>query len=297
MQHDLLGTLDKLFDYIEDHIQDKLTLDHLASVTHISKFHLHRMFKHVSGQLPGEYIRSRKLARSLEQLVNLNWKIIDISGHYGFEHEQSYIRAFKQTFGITPLQYRKQGAGDLEFTARMTSSMITMLPYGYIFTPTYVRKPVMKLIGQRSHIRYADNEEHYEANSAGNDFFEKHFHSIPNVLQPNVYIGFTNEINEDYSTYQPSVEVTSLDHIPEDLNGIEVPANQYAVFKFVCDFHPSLINIDHLDSVWTFIDEYWQSHSGYEKSDPYYFERIDGSLAQDHYGEMDIYIPAKQISL
>ena len=91
--------------------------------------------------------------------------------------------------------------------------------------------------------------------------------------------------------------MTSLDHIPEDLNGIEVPANQYAVFKFVCDFHPSLINIDHLDSVWTFIDEYWQSHSGYEKSDSYYFERIDGSLAQDHYGEMDIYIPAKQISL
>ncbi|MDP9701592.1 AraC family transcriptional regulator [Paenibacillus intestini] len=297
MQPDLLQTLDTLFDYIEDHIHEKLTLDHLSSLTHISKFHLHRMFKHASGQLPGEYIRARKLARSLEQLVDLHWKIIDISGHYSFEHEQSYIRAFKQAFGITPLQYRKQGAGDLQFTARMTSSMITILPYGYIFHPIYVRKPAIKLIGQQSRIRYVDNEEYYKSNSAGNLFYEKYFHLIPNVLHDNVYIGLTNEIEEHYSTYQPSVEVTSLEEIPEELNGIEVPANQYAVFKFVCDFHPSLINIDHLDSVWTFIDEYWQSHSGYSKSDAYYFERIDGSLAQEHYGELDIYIPAKQITL
>lgn len=297
MQHDLPQTLDRLFDYIEDHIHKKLTLDHLASVTHISKFHLHRMFKHASGQLPGEYIRSRKLARSLEQLVDLNWKIIDISGHYSFEHEQSYIRAFKQAFGITPLQYRKQGAGDLQFTARMTSSMITMLPFGYIFQPAYVRKPAMKLIGQQSQIRYEDNETYYEANSAGNHFYEKYVHLIPNVPHPDVYIGLTNEIKDHHSTYQPSVEVTSLEQIPEGLSGIEIPANQYAVFKFVCDFHPSLIHIDHLDSVWTFIDEYWQSHSGYVKSDAYYFERIDGSLAQEHYGELDIYIPAKQITL
>ncbi|MFJ2045561.1 MULTISPECIES: AraC family transcriptional regulator [Paenibacillus] len=297
MQHDQLHTFDKLFNYIEDHIHEKLTLDHLASTAHISKFHLHRMFKHMSGQLPGEYIRSRKLARSLDQLVDQNWKIIDISGHYSFEHEQSYIRAFKQAFGITPLQYRKQGTGDLQLTARLTSSMITTLPYGYIFKPTYVRKPAMMLVGERSQIRYIDNEEHYESNAKGNSFFEKHFHTIPDTMHPNVYIGFTNEINDDYSTYLPSVQVTCLDNAPAELDQIEVPANQYAVFKYVCDFHPSLINIDHLDSVWTFIDEYWQSHSGYSKSDSYYFERIDGSLAQDHYGEMEIYIPAKQTSL
>ncbi|MCM3172879.1 helix-turn-helix domain-containing protein [Paenibacillus sp. MER 99-2] len=295
MQHDLLETFDMLFDYIETHIQEKLSLDHLAAIAHISKFHLHRMFKHLSGQLPGEYIRARKLARSLEQLVDWNWKIIDISAHYAFEYEQSYIRAFKQAFGITPLQYRKQGAHDLRITARLTTAMITTLPHGYVLSPTYVRKPAMKLVGQQRSIRYIDNETYYEATTAGNNFMEEHFAMIPDAVHPGVYIGFTREMDNDHSIYQPSVEVHTFDHAPAGLDQIEVPASQYAVFKFICDFHSSRINIDHLDSVWTFIDEYWQSRSGYAKRDSYYFEWVDGHLAEENYGELDIYIPAQQI--
>ncbi|WP_018757666.1 effector binding domain-containing protein [Paenibacillus terrigena] len=227
--------------------------------------------------------------------MNLSYKIIEISQHYGFEHEQTYIRAFKKAYGITPAQYRKQNTVDVNITAKITTSMITPLQEGYIFSPTYVRKPSMKLIGRLSIIRYIDNELYHEANTAGNHFFEQDFHRIQHQVEPVRYIGLTREIDNTYSTYLTSTEVHTLDQVSEGWNWDELPANQYAVFRYVCDFHPSTITIDHLDQIWTYIDEYWQHYSGYQKSEPYYFESIDLNLAREDYGEMEIYIPARQV--
>ncbi|BBH24355.1 AraC family transcriptional regulator [Paenibacillus baekrokdamisoli] len=294
MRSDLIQAFDALFDYIEDHITEKLTLEVLADSVNISKYHLHRLIKSVSGQPLGEYVRARKLARSFEQLIHSSWKIIEISEHYAFEHEHTYIRAFKKAFDITPLQYRKHGVGNVKITEKMSTSMITRLQEGYIFQPFYVRRSSMKLVGRRSVIRYIDNELFHEANTKGNDFFENEWHKINNRICPNVYIGLTREIDPSYSTYLPSAEVRSLEQGSEGLDWDELPANQYAVFRYVGDFHPSRITIDHLDQIWTFIDDYWQHHSGYSKAEAYYFESIDSSLAREDYGEMDIYIPIRQ---
>ncbi|WP_026263983.1 helix-turn-helix domain-containing protein [Paenibacillus terrigena] len=56
MRSDLQQAFDDIFDYIEEHITDKLTLETIASTTNISKYHLHRLIKALSGQPLGEYI-------------------------------------------------------------------------------------------------------------------------------------------------------------------------------------------------------------------------------------------------
>ena len=55
------------------------------------------------------YVRSRKLEASLEKLLITKQVILGIAIEYGFEHLQSFIRAFKREFGVTSGELRKTG--------------------------------------------------------------------------------------------------------------------------------------------------------------------------------------------
>ena len=48
-------------NYIENNIYNKITLDDVAQQSGISKYHLHRMFKSLTGESLMEYVQSRKL--------------------------------------------------------------------------------------------------------------------------------------------------------------------------------------------------------------------------------------------
>jgi len=92
---------------IEKGLRDGISVDALAKKYSLSEGHLCRLFRSAFKQpLPG-YIRSRKLAVSIDDLLKTNSKILGIALDYGFEYEQSYIRAFKREFGMTPGNLRK----------------------------------------------------------------------------------------------------------------------------------------------------------------------------------------------
>jgi AraC-like DNA-binding protein len=101
---------------IENGLKDEIRTETLADKYSISRTHLQRLFKYEFRQNIGSYIRSRKLAASIAELKNTDLNILDIALEYGFEHEQSYIRAFKKELGITPGNLRK------------TNKMITEIP-------------------------------------------------------------------------------------------------------------------------------------------------------------------------
>jgi len=92
---------------IEKGLKNTGQIEALAKKYSISRTHLQRVFKHEFGQNIGTYIRSRKLAASIEDLKNTDLNILDIALEYGFDHEQSYIRSFKNELGTTPGSFRK----------------------------------------------------------------------------------------------------------------------------------------------------------------------------------------------
>lgn len=96
-----------LVQLIEEDIREDLDLDMLAEETGFSKFYIHRLFKALTGQTLMTYVRGRRLSLSLNELLNTHLNIIDIALEYRFSHEQSYIRAFKQQFDVTPAHYRR----------------------------------------------------------------------------------------------------------------------------------------------------------------------------------------------
>jgi len=99
--------LEKVLTNIEEGVRDGINGDIVAKKHTLSERHLQRLFKSAFNQSLGLYIRSCKLAASINDLLNTNLTVLDIAIDYGFEYEQSYIRSFKREFGITPGNLRK----------------------------------------------------------------------------------------------------------------------------------------------------------------------------------------------
>lgn len=99
----------RVFDYIDAHLYDPLTTEQLSRVANFSKYHFLRQFANYAGISVFGYIRLMRLKQASYRLVfNSHERVIDIALDAGFENPESFSRAFKNTFGQTPTQFRKQ---------------------------------------------------------------------------------------------------------------------------------------------------------------------------------------------
>jgi AraC-like DNA-binding protein len=92
---------------VEKGLRAGINFDILAKRYSLSYRHLQRIFKSAFKQTLADYIRSRKLAASFNDLLKTDSKLFNIALEYGFDYEQTYIRAFKREYGITPGHLRK----------------------------------------------------------------------------------------------------------------------------------------------------------------------------------------------
>ncbi|MBI5919514.1 MAG: AraC family transcriptional regulator [Nitrosomonadales bacterium] len=101
----------RVFDHIDRHLGDELTLEVLSQVANFSKFHFLRQFSEYAGISVFKYVQLMRLRRASYRLVfNRAEKIIDIALDSGFENPESFSRAFKNTFGQTPSEFRRHPA-------------------------------------------------------------------------------------------------------------------------------------------------------------------------------------------
>ncbi len=99
-----------LQDWLENNLDKSLSLDEVAARSGYSKWHLQRMFRSVTGNALGSYIRTRRLSRAATELCRHDQSILDIALQSGFDSQQSFSRAFKRQFSQTPGAYRSQMA-------------------------------------------------------------------------------------------------------------------------------------------------------------------------------------------
>lgn len=101
--------INKTEDYIEENLEQKITLKELANNIHLSEYHFHRLFKKFSSETLNEFITRIKMERSAIYLVvNSQISITEIAYRYGYCDSSSYCRAFKKHFGVSPTEFRKQ---------------------------------------------------------------------------------------------------------------------------------------------------------------------------------------------
>lgn len=97
--------LDQVFRYIHAHLTEEITLETLEREFFVSRHHLIREFKRRTGQTVHRYIVKARLdlcREYLSQGYSIN-EVYRMGGFGGYNH---FFRAFKQTYGMTPGEYR-----------------------------------------------------------------------------------------------------------------------------------------------------------------------------------------------
>jgi AraC family transcriptional regulator len=98
----------RVLDFIDRHLDEPLSGERLSRVAHFSKFHFQRQFFNYVGVTPNRYVQLARLRRASYRLAfNPLERITDIALAAGFEHSESFSRAFKGAFGQSPRAFRK----------------------------------------------------------------------------------------------------------------------------------------------------------------------------------------------
>jgi AraC family transcriptional regulator len=145
----------QLIEFIEQHLHTPITLEDLEQESGLSRFQLTRLFVKLCGYSPIDYVRRRKLSKSIPDLYNKR-KIIDIALDYGFEYEQSYIRAFRSVYHFSPTQLRKTQQ-PVKLFEPPTLSDIQIYSDGFLVNPEIKYLPNTNFIGEEKYYNYKDN--------------------------------------------------------------------------------------------------------------------------------------------
>jgi len=92
--------------YIEANLDAPLNLTALARVSGFSPHHFQRVFLHVTGETPKNYLRRIRLERAVLRLKVSPDAVLAIALEAGFGTNETFTRAFTAQFGIRPSEFR-----------------------------------------------------------------------------------------------------------------------------------------------------------------------------------------------
>ena len=88
--------------YIESHLAGPLTLDEIAAVGGVSRFHMVRAFAAVTGLSVMRYVRARRLSKAARALAAGAPDILNLALEADYGSHEAFTRAFRDHFGVTP---------------------------------------------------------------------------------------------------------------------------------------------------------------------------------------------------
>ncbi len=101
--------INRVIDYIDQHIGDDLDLEILAGIASFSKFHFYRIFFACTGETIGTFITRLRLQRAALILKSVPEKrVLDIAIECGFSGASTFARSFKNQYGVSALEWRKK---------------------------------------------------------------------------------------------------------------------------------------------------------------------------------------------
>ena len=98
--------LQKVFQYIQDHLEQDVALSEMASVLNLSQYHFCRLFKQSTGVAPHQYLTQCRIERAKQLLRTTQLTITEIAFAVGLNNHSSFTRLFRRYVGITPKEFR-----------------------------------------------------------------------------------------------------------------------------------------------------------------------------------------------
>jgi len=92
--------------FIKDHLEESFDLEKLSGYTHISKYHLLRLFKKQMGVAPHQFYIQEKVKKIKQGLLK-NKTPVDLAYNLKFSDQSHLCNTFKKYVGLTPIQFKK----------------------------------------------------------------------------------------------------------------------------------------------------------------------------------------------
>ncbi|RKQ33205.1 AraC family transcriptional regulator [Oceanobacillus halophilus] len=274
--------------YIESHLNKTLTINEIASIAHMSKFHYQRMFHMLTGFTVSEYIRNRRLTLAANDLVHSDSKVIEIALNYGYESPEAFAKAFRKIHGISPSSARKESQslkafpklsfqiqikGDVEMDYRITE------------------KEAFEVIGKGIRTTTIDGENYkniasFWEESNSNGFSDRLAKVCGSLGLIGVCMDFDKK--QEHLTYFIGAEKQIKD-LPKEWEEKRIPASTWAVFP-VQGSMP-----DAMPKVWERIFSEWFPSTNYEHAGGPELEVYlsdENPANEDYYSE--IWIPVRK---
>lgn len=224
----------RMQEFIEEHLAENITLADLARVSLYSPWYSYRLFTRHAGFTPADYIRRLRLSKSALKLRDHTCKIAEVAFEMGFDSVDGYQRAFYREFGCNPRKY-----------ARNPVPLYLFTPYGVKFREIE-RRPIMENL-RNVFIQVMEKPERKAIIKRGkkaSDYFAYCEEvgcdvwglllSIKSISGEPVCLWLPPAYREpDTSEYVQGVEVP-LDYegeVPEGFDLIKLPAAKYLMFQ------------------------------------------------------------------
>jgi len=94
--------------YMLEHASESLTLDELAGVIHLSRFHFCTAFRLATGKTPHEWLVIQRIGMARKLLEDGALNITDVALAVGYGTPSAFTAAFRKIVGCTPTDFRRR---------------------------------------------------------------------------------------------------------------------------------------------------------------------------------------------
>ena len=276
-----MDPIGKALWFIESHFGGEATLEDIARVAGVSRYHLTRAFGNATGHSVMRYLRARRLTEAARSLTQGAADILQVALESGYGSHEAFTRAFRDQFGCTPEQVRAQGhLGNLPLVEaiKMDETLMTNLE-----PPRFVDGKPLLIVGLSE--RYTC--ESSKAIPSQWQRFGPHIDNIPGQVGKVAYGVCCNSDEAGNFDYICGVEVSDFNDVPAEFARLRIAPQRYAVFR----------HRDHISSIRRTVNTIWSKwlpESGHEVADAPDFERYDESFdPRTGNGGLEIWVPLK----
>ena len=274
--------INKVINYIGNHLHDELDIEKLADVGNYSPFHFHRIMRAYLGESLGAYIVRVRLETAVSLLRFSSDPIADIAFKVGYENPSSFNKAFKKRFSISPAEFRRNNKIEIQ----LNSSKIKFYAMEHLksLQPKIKDLKTQKVIFARALGNY-------------NESAEKAWNTVCDFAKQKRLFGFKTQFigishddpkitDAEKLKYDACIVVTK-DIKPEGEIGVqEIPGGKYAVFTHLGSY-------EFLKNSYDYIFGKWISESKITLGNTHCFEKYlnspDNTKAEKL--KTEIYIP------
>ncbi|TMU50681.1 AraC family transcriptional regulator [Flagellimonas algicola] len=290
--------LNKVFQYIDENLDSKLSLCTVSEKAFFSPFHFHRIFKLMTGETLNEFITRRRIEKSVLAILHKKSSLSEISHMYGFGDNSAYTKAFKKYYGISPTEFKSQNPNKFSKTRQLNSKIGQSYPDldEYVCIIDNLKKWMD--MNAKIEIKQIPEQTYVYITCIGPHGLPAAFQKLITWAIPN---GFMTEETKLMTVYQDSLKVTEeekarfraclpmgkqVDHIDE-FETAKIPSGKYIVGKFE-------IILDDFEKSWTGL-YVWMDENNYERAEGESFEVYHNNFNEHpkKIAIVDFYIPIK----